>query len=853
MQLKIPDFSLVVLIGASGAGKSTFAARHFLPTEVLSSDRCRGWVSDDESDQDATGDAFDVLRYIAAKRLAQRRLTVVDATNLRHEDRRAYIDLARQYHAIPVAIALDVPESECAARNEQRPDRQFGGHVVRNHVRLFRRSIRGLKREGFRHQHVLRPDDIAALDGIAREPLYNDRRGETGPFDIIGDVHGCLDELRALLAKLGYEAVAHEGRSILRHPGGRRALFVGDLVDRGPDSPGVLRLVMDMCAADAALCVPGNHEARLIRKLRGRDVKMTHGLAETMAQIEALPEAGRDAFVAEAVEFMDSLVSHFWLDGGRLVVAHAGMKEEMQGRGSGAVRAFALYGETTGETDEFGLPVRFNWASEYRGKATVVYGHVPTPEAEWINKTICIDTGCVFGGKLTALRYPELELVDIAAAQIYSAPVRPLVAPTASSGGQAEADRLLDMEDVTGKRVITTGLARHVRVDADNAAAALEIMTRFCVDPRWLIHLPPTMSPPATSALPDYLEHPAEVIGYFEQTGIAELVAQEKHMGSRAIAVVARDERAAANRFGVSDGRAGVVYTRTGRPFFSDAEREAQVVARLRAAAESAGLWDRLETDWLCLDCEIMPWSVKAGALIDEQYRPVAMASVAGLDLAGRAVAQAIGRGLDLATMAERIAARTANAHAYRKAYEAYNWPVDGIAGLRIAPFHLLASEAAVHHDKPHAWHLEMLGMLAAQDEALFRPTRSRTVDLADARSRADLVDWWTELTEAGGEGLVIKPASFTTRGKGGLVQPAIKCRGREYLRIIYGPDYTLPEHMERLRARSVAGKRRLALREFALGMESLTRFVAREPLRRVHECVFAVLALETEPVDPRL
>ena len=209
-RLTIPDFSLVLMMGASGSGKSSFAARHFRRTEVLSSDYCRGLVSDDETDQGATADAFEVLHYIAAKRLAARRLTVIDATNLRPEDRRHAVALARRCHALPVVIALDVPEALCAERNRARPDRQFGGHVVRNHVQMLRRSLRGINREGFRTVHVLRSPEEADAVEIVREPLYNDRRGEHGPFDIIGDVHGCFDELVTLLRQLGY-ARRHRG------------------------------------------------------------------------------------------------------------------------------------------------------------------------------------------------------------------------------------------------------------------------------------------------------------------------------------------------------------------------------------------------------------------------------------------------------------------------------------------------------------------------------------------------------------------------------------------------------------------------------------------------------------------
>jgi protein phosphatase len=850
MLIKLPDFSLVILIGASGSGKSTFAAREFLATEIVSSDRCRALVADDEADQTATPEAFELVHAIAAKRLARRRLTVIDATSVRAEDRKPLIELARRYHALPTGIVFDMPEELCLARNKARSDRSIPGRVVADHIRRLHQSLRGLEREGFRGVHVLRSESATAEAKVLREPLWCDRRGERGPFDIIGDVHGCREELDALLAKLGYVA-----DGIVRaptHPAGRRAIFVGDLVDRGPDSPGVLRLVMDMVATGSALAVPGNHDLKLVRKLGGRDVKVAHGLAETLAQLDALPDEIRAPFCAEARHFLDDLVSHLWLDEGKLVVAHAGMKEEMQGRGSGAVRSFALYGDTTGEIDEYGLPVRLNWAAEYRGRAMVVYGHTPTPVAEWINNTICIDTGCVFGGKLTALRYPERELIEVPAARVYMEPVRPLGMAAGGTGQQA-ADSMLDIEDVQGKRTVLTRLIGSVRVEPENAAAALEVMSRFAIDPRWLIYLPPTMSPPDTTVRPGLLEHPDEALGYFARAGASKVVIEEKHMGSRAVLVSGRDAEAVRRRFGVEDGKTGVVYTRTGRSFFADDTLEGALIDRVRSAAEKAGLWERLETDWLCLDAELMPWSAKAQALIDAQYRPVGEAGTVGTAAAAEVAARAARRGVEVGDLLARLTIRAANARAYDLSWRRYVRPVSGLDDLRLAPFHLMASEGAVHADKPHDWHMALMAELAAADSGLLVATPHRVVDLAGARAVDDAVAWWEALTGVGGEGMVVKPLEFVARGKKGILQPAIKCRGPEYLRIIYGPDYTMPEHLDRLRARGLGAKRSLAIREFGLGIEALRRFVEREPLRRVHECVFAVLALESEPVDPRL
>lgn len=850
-----PELSLVVLIGASGSGKSTFARKHFLPTEVISSDYCRAIVSDDENDLAATDDAFDVLHFIAAKRLAAGRLTVVDATNVKSEDRKPLVELARQYHCLPVAMVLNIPERICQERNRVRTDRQLGDHVAHRQLQNLRRTLRGLEREGFRHVLILSSPEEVDFIVLERVPLYNNKKTEGGPFDIVGDIHGCYEELTKLLAQLGYTAregdgVA-EGRREFVPPAGRKAVFLGDLADRGPDSPGVLRLVMQMVSQGHAYCVPGNHDIKLLRKLRGRDVQLTHGIAETLEQLDREPEEFRN----QVAKFLDSLVSHYVFDGGKLVVAHAGMKEEMQGRGSGKVRDFALFGETTGEVDEFGLPVRYNWAADYRGRAMVVYGHTPVPEAEWLNRTINIDTGCVFGGKLTALRYPEKELVSVPTSRVYYQPVRTLQpqAPAPDLSAQQAHDDLLDIEDVIGKRFIGTRLHSNITIPSENAMAALEVMSRFAVNPKWLIYLPPTMSPTETSKQPGLLEHPAEAFAYYRHEGVPVIVCEEKHMGSRAVVVVCRDEEVARKRFGVVGEGMGVCYTRTGRRFFDSMDLEAQFLERIREAANQSGLWDTLKSDWFCLDAELMPWSAKAQELLRRQYATVGASARGAFAEAVRGLDQAGSQSEEIVTLGDRIRGRAALAERFVDAYRRYCWPVRSLGDLKLAPFHLLASEGRTYFDCDHLWHMQTLAVLCAADPGLLVATKHLKVDLIDTASEKEAIDWWTQNTERGEEGMVVKPLHFVEKGRRGLVQPGVKCRGREYLRIIYGPEYTLAEHLERLRSRGLGRKRSLAQREFALGVESLERFIRSEPLRRVHECVFGVLALETEPVDPRL
>jgi polynucleotide kinase-phosphatase len=853
LNIAIPDFSLVVLIGASGSGKSTFAAKHFLPTEIVSSDKTRGLISDDETNQDVTGDAFDLVRAIAEKRLKHRKLAVIDATNVRAADRKAWIDVARRWHALPVAIVLEPGIDICVERNKARPDRPFGAGVVQRMVSEIRRGLRGLQREGFRQVWELRTPEGVEAAVVTRQPLWTDQRADPSRFDVIGDIHGCGDELEALLRTLGYavEWLERDGERVpaVTQPDGRKVVFVGDLVDRGPRTPDVLRLAMHMVESGAAYAVMGNHDRKLMRWLDGRNVQIAHGLQQSIDQL-----AGEsDAFKTRAKTFLDGMRSHYWLDGGRLAVAHAGLKEEMIGRGSGAVREFALFGDTTGEMDEFGLPVRRDWAAEYRGSTSVVYGHVATADAQWVNNTICIDTGCVYGGKLTALRWPERELVSVPAAKVHYEPKRPLAAPPEERTAQAEADDVLDMEDVSGRRWIDTELRGRIVVAEENAAAALEVMSRFAMAPQWLAYLPPTMSPCETSKREGWLERPEEAFAYFRERGVSEIVCEEKHMGSRAIVALCRTDAVARLRFGTTGAETGAIWTRTGRAFFSDARMSEAVLARLRATAERLSLWEQLETDWLLLDAEIMPWSAKAGSLIESQYAPVAISSRTGLRAVNDALGRVASRGIPVEALQAHFADRAARAAAYATAWDPYVWPVSGVDDLRVAPFHLLASEGRVWFDHDHVWHMEFAERLANAGEKIVTNTRWKLVDLADEVACSETERWWEDLIASGGEGMVVKPRSFVAKGSKGLIQPALKVRGREYLRIIYGPEYDAPDHLVRLRERGLGGKRNLALREFALGHEALKRFVARQPLRRVHECVFGVLALESEPIDPRL
>ena len=374
--LTVPDFALLMITGGAPAARDALATR-LAETGAA--------IADDGGD--------------AERLLKERRLTALDigapdkAREAGHGAREAGFSAAKHAHAAAIALEPDA-------------------HADR---------VESLAHSGFAAAFSL---PATPPDRIVLAPLSVDHRSERGPFDIIGDVHGCISELRRLLAALGY-MVAADGADAA-HPDGRRAVFVGDLCDRGPENAAVLRLVMNMVDSGAAFCVVGNHDDRLRRRLHGRHVSLSHGLAETVDELDRETARFRD----RVRTFLDGLPSHLWLDDGRLIVAHAGLKEAMHGRDAKAVRSFAMYGETTGERDAYGLPIRLDWARNYQGSARVVHGHTPMTAPGWSNAALCIDSGCVFGGVLTAYRWPEETLIGVAADRIYCAPPRPLAAPS---------------------------------------------------------------------------------------------------------------------------------------------------------------------------------------------------------------------------------------------------------------------------------------------------------------------------------------------------------------------------------------------------------------------------------------
>lgn len=396
MEIDIPELSLVLLAGDKRSKKSAFIKRHFSLDEVLYLNA-----------KEAKKDEEELLLYETIKeRLKDAKLTVMDIDEIKEQHKKNIIELAKKYHFFPVIIVFCSEDDSFTHKHFEKK---------REELKL------SLKEEGFRYVYVLMSGAEAIEAKVIRSKLYNNKKDIPGPFDIIGDVHGCYDELLELLKKLGYQIDEKGYRA--EHPKGRIVVFVGDLVDRGPKSMEVLRLAMNMVSLGNAYSVLGNHDGKLLRKLNGANVKVAHGLETTVSEMEHENES----FIEEVRKFLEKRISHYVFDEGRLVVAHAGLKEKLHGRGSRKIRELAMFGQTTGKVDEYGFPERLNWAKDYHGKALVVYGHTPHKDVVFLNNTANIDTGCVFGGKLTAFRYPEHEIVSVKAKKTYYETSRPFL------------------------------------------------------------------------------------------------------------------------------------------------------------------------------------------------------------------------------------------------------------------------------------------------------------------------------------------------------------------------------------------------------------------------------------------
>jgi len=863
MQIQLPYAGIVLLIGPSNSGKSTLLKSMvlkevILSSEVISSDDYRVLVSDNDfidwsnrpRDEAASlmdeyssisKEAFMMMDLVIEARCRLNKLTFVDATHLHSEDRKRYIGLARKNNVPIVAIVLDLPENELLLRDEQR-DQPRGKKRIKQQYQSFKREKSFIKKEGYLSVYTIKGTDnlefIRRINSLEKDIQHG--------IDIIGDIHGCYDEMITLLEKLGYEK---DEDGLYLHPKGRKFVSIGDVMSRGPDSLKTMLFFYDHFQRDLAYMIDSNHGWKIARWLDGRDVSMNHGDEKVIDEFLTFEtENGVEKTLQtkhEIKEFLLQAPSHYvFTKNGvpTLICAHAGIRDDMIGKESEAVSDFCRFGDTDGNDDK-GKPVRKDWTINHKKSSLIVWGHDPKPRPLVINNTINIDQGVVFGGALTAFRYPEEEFVSVQAKQDYSgAKDNPL--------DEWEKNRLNPPnlgKFITGYSVTTEQLGE-IKIHQDIVKPAIDTVSHFTIPIEQLIYIPPTMSPtPSPSQLDDYLEHPKEAISYYRSQGIQTMVAEKKHMGSRGILLLFKDTESAIKHTSIES--LGVIYSRTGKRFF-DIDTEQRIVSNINRELHEKGYFETYNTDYVLLDAEIMPWNLKAKELISSQYAHVAENAILDRTKLKDKIESAVGQNEELNVWLEEYEGKLKNAHIFNDIFQKYCWEIEDIHSIQIAPFHVLAHSNQTFFDQPHTWHMEQNHDFA-RNSAIFVETEYKVI--TDEASEEEVITWWKDITSEGHEGIVIKPKYYIARNKGKLLQPAIKVRGRKYLNIIYGMDYLLPQNLKRLKDRNTGKKQKLALKEFALGIEGIQRYVQKESIERVHECVLGTLALESDPVDPRL
>ncbi|MGG3626128.1 metallophosphoesterase [Bacillus gobiensis] len=665
-------------------------------------------------------------------------------------------------------------------------------------------------------------------------------------IDIIGDIHGCYEEMILLLEKLGYEKNQEE---LYVHPEGRKFISIGDVMSRGPESLKTMLFFLRHVNEGLAYMIDSNHGWKIARWLDGRKVTLNHGDEKVEQELQLFEEeqgAEQTEKTKEAIkEFLKNAPSHYvFANNGiqTLVCAHAGIKDEFIGKQSRDISDFCRYGDTDG-FDSKGKPIRKDWFIHHKTSPLIIWGHDPKPRPTMINRTMNIDQGVVFGGMLTAFRYPEAEIASVKAKKDYSGGSdNPLKEWEKNRLNPPNIGRFIN-----GYSILTEEFG-DVQVHQNNVKPAIDTISHVTVPIEQLIYIPPTMSPtPKPSSVDNYLEHPKEAVDYYRSNGVNTMIVEKKHMGSRGILFLFKDKETAKKHVGTET--LGVIYTRTGRRFF-ERDMEEKVVLKINKALSANGYFEKHDTEYVLLDAEIMPWNLKAKELISNQYAHVSENAILDRAILQKMLADAAEGNPDLNEWLAEYEQKLTNANTFKEVFQKYCWDVEDVGQIQIAPFYVLAHSNQTFFDHTHTWHMEMNREFASYSN-LFVETEYMVIN--DEASEAEAIKWWEEITSEGHEGIVIKPDSFIARNKGKLLQPAIKVRGRKYLNIIYGMDYLLPANLERLKQRNTGKKQNLALKEFALGLEGINRYVNGESIERVHECVLGTLAMESDPVDPRL
>jgi polynucleotide kinase-phosphatase len=862
-KINLPHAGIVLLVGPSNSGKTTLInqliqEQQISASEVVSSDQFRVLVSDvefidwnrrpkNEADalfheyQQISKEAFEAMDYIIAKRCRLNKLTFIDATHLREYEREKYLQMAKKYHVPAIAIVLDLAETELLRRDLVR-DFPRGKNRIKQQYQHFKKTLRSIKKEGFRRSYIFGEEELQVLNvNRLGNPLLID---VGNGIDFIGDIHGCFDEFIRILSKLGY-IENEEGYFI--HPEGRKLLSLGDVMSRGPRSIETLQFFQKHVTAGIAYMIDSNHGWKIARWLDGKNVQLAHGDENVKAEFDEYENKfGIEESERLKEQIRDLLLeakSHYIIqkNGVNVAVAvHAGIKDHYIGKQSPRISDFCRYGDTDG-IDDNGKPIRKDWSIAHQSSELILWGHDPRQQPLLVNNTLNIDQGVVFGGSLTAYRFPERKFVSVKAKEDYAnVSDNPLKVWESKRLAPPNIAKFLE-----GYSVLTEQYGE-IAIYADGTKSALDDLSHYTLPLEEIVYLPPTMSPtPKPSRLPGYLEHPSEAFEYYQANGADTMIVEKKHMGSRGILFLFKNKEAAKEYIGRET--LGSIYTRTGRAFFKN-DLEEQILEVLNA--DLSGYFEKYNTDYVLMDAEILPWNLKAKELIMNQYAHVGEMALLDRSKLRDQLEKAAENGRDVVSWLEETEEKIHNTQVFNEVYQKYCWETEGLSGIQIAPFHTLAHSNETFFDKPHTWHMEKNKEFSGLSD-LFVETEYRIVTDEDSLKKA--IEWWEEMTEDGHEGFVVKPESYVARHRGKLLQPAIKVRGRKYLHIIYGIDYLQPENLARLKQRNAGKKQRNALKEFSLGIEAVNRFVRRESLERYHECVLGVLALESDPIDPRL
>ncbi len=888
----LQDPSIVGITGSSSESRSEILNRCFKIEEIVSMDELIRWIPDDRwiKDHNKSEQVESIFFSIIEQRLKRNLMTALDLDGQGRPFRNQFVQLAKKYHFTPTLIRLQETlraSSKLDQENFSKARRQEGFRVIYQICKDEFQDWRPTRRTS----PTLRPDI-------------------EGAFDIIGDVHGCMEELLALTHRLGYRWTGnpsdlHPDFSWINPPG-RRLFFVGDLVDRGPNSLEALRLVMRLTESGQAFCVPGNHDYKLARALGGMVFQKRD--PDHDATLQQIRSAGPE-FAEKARTWIESLPSHYFLDAGRLVVSHAGSKRSHHGRESKRILDFALYGDTTGKTDSHGLPERLNWALDYQGATLVVHGHTPVAEPKWVNESVNIDTGCVYGGYLTALRYPEREIISEPAQQEYSVSSRPLplnaslrdrvdsklgsswksnsLNPSAVSVSKNDnpskslnflkhnnrsAEEKHSWSDFQNLKVVETHTRGDVILREDEVKSTVNFLESTQCWP-WRI---PFLAPGISSADPCQdlnsagLENPETAFSYYRNNRVQEVLCVPMEYDTPFILALARDSSTAVERLGSQAGEVGIGFPVCGLLQKSEAPTLAEMpslLERIHRNLSEGNFWERSQSNVAIFECSFTSHSAPVAEAKSQpkpnpnpkQLRNI-MSQIASAGM------------IDTANILEKLERATEHGtdwhfltQSYLKSKKSLREFTDWISkaqkntnrteSIQVRNFQLLATQKKTFINQHYSAGAQILKPeeLTERDPELFLQPAAFPLDLNNINACSSAVNLWKEHTQSGMIGWVIRPAQGAQKGRRGWVQPAFKCRGDMALKCVFGLNMTREAMNQSIQKNSLAARRSQVAREWALSLEALQRWTGQEPDWRIQECMVGMLAVKCEPTDARL